>query len=117
MKDLIKYYSLTLFFYAVEITIFKITHGLWIYDIFWLNLSIRTVLVFFFSIIVRNTIFKDSEFFYAKIFGLILISPVLASFVIQMLALAYPLVSVVILKLIGDLISSILVFIILKRIS
>jgi hypothetical protein len=117
MKDLIKYYSLTLIFYAIEITIFKITHTSWVYDIFWLNLLLRTVLVFFFSIIVRNTIFKDSKFFYAKIFGLILISPVLASFVIKLLTLIYPLVSLVILKLIGDLISSILVFIILKRIS
>ena len=117
MKDLIKYYSLTLFFYAIEITIFKITHSLWLYDIFWLNLSIRTVLVFFFSIIVRNTIFKNSEFFYAKIFGLILFSPVLASLVIKILTLIYPFVSVIILKLIGDLLSSILVFFILKRIS
>lgn len=117
MKDLVKYYSLTLAFYSVEIAIFKSAYGLWVYDVFWLNMLIRIILVSFFSIIVRNTIFKDSRFFYIKISGLILISPLISSSLLKIFTIMYPMVWILILKVISDLVSSLLVFFMLKKIA
>lgn len=117
MGDLIKYYSLTLIFYFFEIVIFKYALQTWVYDIFWLNMFLRIVLVTFFSIIIRNTIFKDSNFFYIKFLGLILINPLTASLLLKTLIVLYPAYSPVVLKVVSDLISSLITFAALKKIA
>ena len=117
MKDLIKYYSLTLAFYLVEIATFKSAYNIWVYDIFWLNMLIRIILVSFFSVIVRSTIFKGSSFFYIKISGLILISPLLSSSLLKFFTIMYPMVWILTLKVISDFVSSLLVFFMLKKIA
>lgn len=117
MNDAIKYYLLTLIFYVIEIILFILLYKVWIYDIFWLNLILRVALVTFFSIIVRNVIFKDSKNFYIKFLGLIVLSPFSASLFLKLLTLFFPTVLVVILKLLSDLISSILVFLAIKKIA
>tara|TARA_B100000768_G_scaffold182020_1_gene208490 strand:- start:3778 stop:4131 length:354 start_codon:yes stop_codon:yes gene_type:complete len=117
MNDLIKYYSLTIVFYLLEIALFQIALSSWVYDIFWLNMILRTVLVFFFSIIVRNTIFKDSKFFYIKFIGLILASPIAASSLLKLLTILYPMTLIIGLKIIADLITSIMVFFVIKKVA
>ena len=117
MRDLIKYYSLTIIFYVIEITLFISFYKIWVCDIFWLNLMLRTALVAFFSVIVRNVIFKDSKNFYIKFLGLIVLSPFSASLFLKLLTIFFPTVLVVMLKLVSDLISSILVFLALKKIA
>jgi len=117
MKDLVNYYFLTSIFYLFEIFVFKLILQIWIYDIFWLNMLIRMTLVTFFSIIVRNTIFKDSKFFYMKFFVLILINPLAASLLLKTLTVLYPACVTIVLKVISDLISSLITFIVLKKIT
>ena len=117
MTDLIKYYSLTLAFYLIEIFLFQIALNKWVFDIFWLNLILRMTLVSFFSIVVRNTIFKKSKFFYLKFLGLIIVSPVFASFLLKLLTILYPTELIILLKVISDFISSLFVFFALKKIA
>ena len=117
MGDLIKYYSLTIIFYFFEIVLFNYALPEWKYDIFWLNMFLRMSLVTFFSVIVRNTIFKDSKFFYIKFLGLILINPLAASIILKTLTVIYPVYMTIVLKVISDLISSIITFIALKKIA
>ena len=117
MNDFLKYYSLTLAFYLIEIFLFQIAINNWIYDIFWLNLILRMTLVSFFSIIVRNTIFKNSKFFYLKFLGLIIVSPVFASFLLKLSTILYPTELIILLKVTSDLISSLFVFFALKKIT
>jgi len=116
MSDLIKYYSITLVFYLLELIIFQTALSSWVYDIFWLNMLIRTILVFFFSILIKNMIFVDSKFFYVKFLGLILINPIAASSLLKLMTILYPMTLIIILKFISDLISSLVVFFILKKI-
>ena len=115
MGDLIKYYFLTLIFYFFEIIIFSYALQTWVYDIFWLNMFLRMTLVTFFSIIIRNTIFRDSKFFYLKSLGLILINPLTASLLLETLIILYPEYTPVILKVISDLVSSLITFAALKK--
>ncbi len=117
MNNFIKYYSITLVFYLLEIIIFQTAINSWIYDIFWLNMLIRTVLVFFFSIIIKNMIFIDSKFFYAKFLVLILISPIAASSLLKLLTILYPMTLIIALKFVSDLISSLVLFFILKKVA
>ena len=74
----------------MEIVIFQIAIKEWVYDIFWLNIVLRMTLVSVFSIIVRNTIFKGSKFFYSKFLGLIIASPLAASILLKILTILYP---------------------------
>ena len=117
MSVLIKYYSLTLIFYILEIVIFQLALKTWIYDIFWLNMILRMALVSFFSIIVKNIIFKDSKFFYVKFFTIILISPLVASALLKLLMILYPKTLIIFLKFVSDLISSLIVYLVIKRIA
>ena len=117
MLDLIKYYSISLVFYLFEIILFQAALGSWIYDIFWLNMLLRTVLVFFVSIIFKKTIFKDSKFFYVKFLVLVLASPIAASSLLKLLTILYPMTLIVALKFISDLILSFVVFFTLKKIA
>jgi hypothetical protein len=117
MNDFLKYYSLTLVFYLFEIVIFQAAIKEWVYDIFWLNIILRMTLVAVFSIIVRNTIFKGSKFFYSKFLVLIIASPLVASILLKILTILYAGTLVIALKVISDLISSLMVFLILKKIN
>jgi len=117
MNVLIKYYLITFIFYILEIIIFQLTIKAWIYDIFWLNMILRLALVSFFSIIVRNTIFKDSNLFYVKFFTLILLSPLAASTLLKFLTILYPTILIVLLKFISDLISSVIVYLLIRKIA
>tara|TARA_B100000963_G_scaffold350154_1_gene360062 strand:- start:9448 stop:9801 length:354 start_codon:yes stop_codon:yes gene_type:complete len=117
VREFIKYYSLTIIFYLFEVALFHYLLKVWVYDIFWLNMLLRMILVAFFSIIVRNTIFKNSKFFYIKFLGLILINPLVASMLLKILTILYPISTIIFLKVISDLISSLITFIALKKIA
>ena len=115
MRDIFIYYQINLLFYIVEIVSFTFLYTIWPYDIFWLNALIRGFLSLFFSIIVRKTIFKDSKNFYAKFFFLVLLSPIASSTVLKILIGMFSHVEVWILKIIGDVVISIISFFILKN--
>ncbi len=115
MRDIFIYYQINLLFYIVEIVSFTFLYTIWPYDIFWLNALIRGFLSLFFSIIVRKTIFKDSKNFYVKFFFLVLLSPIASSTVLKILIGMFSHVEVWILKIIGDVIISIISFFILKN--
>tara|TARA_B100000925_G_scaffold113121_1_gene83728 strand:+ start:2414 stop:2791 length:378 start_codon:yes stop_codon:yes gene_type:complete len=115
MRDIFIYYQINLLFYIVEIVSFTFLYTIWPYDIFWLNALIRGFLSLFFSIIVRKTIFKDSKNFYVKFFFLVLLSPIASSTVLKILIGMFSHVEVWILKIIGDVVISIISFFILKN--
>ena len=115
MRDIFIYYQINLLFYIVEIVSFTFLYTIWPYDIFWLNALIRGFLSLFFSIIVRKTIFKDSKNFYIKFFFLVLLSPIASSTVLKILIGMFSHVEVWILKIIGDVVISIISFFILKN--
>ena len=115
MRDIFIYYQINLLFYIVEIVSFTFLYNIWPYDIFWLNALIRGFLSLFFSIIVRKTIFKDSKNFYVKFFFLVLLSPIASSTVLKILIGMFSHVEVWILKIIGDVVISIISFFILKN--
>ena len=115
MRDIFIYYQINLLFYIVEIVSFTFLYTIWPYDIFWLNALIRGFLSLFFSIIVRKTIFKDSKNFYVKFFFLVLLSPIASSTVLKILIGMFSHVEVWILKIIGDVVISIISFFLLKN--
>ena len=115
MRDIFIYYQINLLFYIVEIVSFTFLYNIWPYDIFWLNALIRGFLSLFFSIIVRKTIFKYSKNFYIKFFFLVLLSPIASSTVLKILIGMFSHVEVWILKIIGDVVISIISFFILKN--
>ena len=117
MKSFFTYYFLTLVFYLVEITIFALLFNSWKFDIFWLNIMLRSVLAIIFSIFVRNLIFTKTTFFYAKIFVLILLNPFLSSLLLKLLIVFSLPIEVLLVKFLSDLLTSILIFFILKKIS
>jgi len=117
MVDLLKYYLLTLSLYVFEIFLFKTIYPSWEYDLFWLNTIVRLCFVIFFAIVIRNIIFKEADNFYLKFSILIIINPILASSVLKIFSAFYFGVEILILKFGADLISSLIIFFILKRIT
>ena len=117
MKSFFVYYFLTLLFYLVEISLFAIFYVSWRYDIFWLNITLRSFLVIIFSIIVRNLIFTTTRHFYLKFFILALFNPLLSSALLKLFTLSLLSIEVLVLKFVADLVNSILIFLILKKIS
>lgn len=117
MKSFFVYYFLTLLFYLVEISLFSIFYISWRYDIFWLNITLRSLLVIIFSILIRNLIFTTIRHFYLKFFILVLFNPLLSSTILKLFTLPLLSINVLVLKFFADLITSILIFLILKKIS
>ena len=117
MKSFFVYYFLTLLFYLVEISLFAIFYVSWRYDIFWLNITLRSFLVIIFSIIVRKLIFTTTRHFYLKFFILVLFNPLLSSALLKLFTLSLLSIEVLVLKFVADLVNSILIFLILKKIS
>lgn len=114
-KDIFIYYLINLVFYMVEIVSFTFLYSIWPYDIFWLNSFIRGFLSIFFSIIARRIIFKDSKSFYAKFFFLVLLSPIASSTVLKIFIELFNQIEIWMLKIMGDIIISIISFFILKK--
>ena len=115
MKDLLNYYLLTFAFYLIEILLFTNIYAVWKHDIFWLNILIRFTLALVFSIIVRNIIFNGVNHFYLKYFVLVLFNPLLSSSLLKLSTIFFPMLGVVILKILTDLISSLFIFFTLKK--
>ncbi len=115
MRTFLKYYILTFIFYVSEIYIFKLALNLWKYDIFWLNACIRGILVGFFAVIVRRILFTDSENFYVKFSFLVISSPVISSVLLKILILNN--FDIILNKIIADIVSSLIIFMMLKKIS
>tara|TARA_X000000368_G_scaffold389724_1_gene352416 strand:- start:2864 stop:3214 length:351 start_codon:yes stop_codon:yes gene_type:complete len=115
MKDIFIYYQIILIFYIVEIVSFTFLYAIWPYDVFWLNAFIRGFLSIFFSIIARKIIFKNSKNFYTKFFFLVLLSPIASSTILKIFIGLFDQVEIWILKIIGDMIISIISFLILKN--
>ena len=115
--QLLIYYSLTLIFYIFEIFLFKTIHPIWEFDIFWLNASLRFTLVIFFSLAIRHLLFRDSEYFYPKFLILIILNPIVASFMLKGLTEYYLTIDILILKFISDLLSSFLFYIALRKVT
>jgi hypothetical protein len=112
----IKYYGLTLIFYILEIFIFKYALDLWMYDIFWLNILIRVILVIVYAFIVRNLLFSAARNFYTKFSILILLNPLVSSTLLKILIVSGEEFDVILLKIFADLVTSILVYKILRKI-
>ena len=117
MKDFLIYYSLVLTFYIIEIIFFSIAYESWEHDVFWLNMGIRSVLVFIFSILVKNIIFQKTEYFYIKFSVLVVLNPLLSSLILKLFTVIYPLIAIIVLKFLADLICSFIVFFAMKKLS
>ena len=117
MKDFIIYYSLTLFFYSIEVYLFNEIYQGWAYDIFWLNICLKVVFITIFSILAKELIYKDSKNFYTKFFTLVTLNPLFSSSLLKVFLMANSGFGVLIIKIISDLITSIIQFFILKKIK
>lgn len=115
MSEIFSYYSLNLFFYLIEIYLFKSIYMHWPYDVFFLNAGIRGILSIFFSILVRKIIFKESKNFYIKIFLIVLLNPIASSTMLKIFIELFSGIEVWVLKIMGDIIISLIAFIILKK--
>lgn len=115
MKKIFIYYLINLLFYIVEIVSFTILYSIWIYDVFWLNLSIRGFLSIFFSIVTKKLIFKDSKNFYTKFFLIVMLNPLASSSILKIFIGLFGQTEIWILKIIGDLIVSLIGFLILIK--
>lgn len=114
-KDIFIYYLIILVFYIVEIVSFSFLYLTWSYDVFWLNASIRGFLSIFFSIIAKKIIFKDSKHFYTKFFFLVLLSPIASSTILIIFIELFDQVEIWMLKIMGDIVVSIISFFILRK--
>ena len=117
MKSFLIYYILTLAFYLVEIITFVYLYSSWQYDVFWLNLTLRLILVLIFSIVISNLIFATTKYFYVKFSVLVLCNPFLSSVLLKLFLLSLLSINVLILKFVADLITSIFIFYVLKKIA
>lgn len=117
MKSFLTYYLLTLLFYLVEISIFSFLYASWQYDVFWLNITVRSILVIIFSIIIRKLVFDKTKYFYLKFFVLVLLNPLLSSLLLKLFTLLLLSIEVLLLKFVADLITSVFIFCILKKVS
>ena len=115
MSTFLNYYILTFIFYVIEIYVFKLTLEIWEYDVFWLNVCIRGILVTFFAVIVRKILFADSENFYIKFLFLVISSPLISSILLKILILNN--FDIIFNKIIADILSSLIIFMMLKKIS
>ena len=114
-KDIFIYYLIILVFYIVEIVSFSFLYLTWSYDVCWLNASIRGFLSIFFSIIAKKLIFKDSKNFYTKFFFLVLLSPIASSTILIIFIELFDQVEIWMLKIMGDIVVSIISFFILRK--
>jgi hypothetical protein len=118
MKNFFIYYSLSLFFYIIEIISFFYIYPFWSFDIFWLNAIIRLSLVLVFSIIIKKILFKATYNFFKKFFSLVIIIPLFASLFLKILFIFLgDNTNIVLLKLISDIASSLILYVVLRRIS
>ena len=114
-KDIFIYYLIILVFYIVEIVSFSFLYLTCSYDVFWLNASIRGFLSIFFSVIAKKIIFKDSKNFYTKFFFLVLLSPIASSTILIIFIELFDQVEIWMLKIMGDIVVSIISFFILRK--
>jgi len=114
-KDIFIYYLIILVFYIVEIVSFSFLYLTWPYDVFWLNALIRGFLSIFFSVIAKKIIFKDSKNFYTKFFFLVLLSPIASSTILIIFIELFNQVEIWMLKIMGDIVISIISFFILRK--
>ena len=114
-KDIFIYYLIILVFYIVEIVSFSFLYLTWPYDVFWLNALIRGFLSIFFSVIAKKIIFKDSKNFYTKFFFLVLLSPIASSTILIIFIELFNKVEIWMLKIMGDIVISIISFFILRK--
>lgn len=116
MIDTLKYYSITAFFYIIEIIIFNSLILIWANYVLLINFSIRIMIIFFFVITIRAKIFSQSERFYEKISFLLIINPLVSSFILSILLSLFVGQEILHLKIASDLFNSILFYILLKKI-
>ncbi len=115
METFLKYYAIAFIFYVAEIYIFKFSLSVWSYDIFWLNILIRSILSSLSAVILRKILFSNSANFYIKFAILIISSPLISSILLKVLLLNN--LDVIFTKIVADLLSSLIIFVLLKKIS
>ena len=118
MKNFLTYYSLTLFFYIIEIIGFFFIYPLWSFDIFWLNAILRLSLVLIFAVVIKKVLFEGTYNFFKKFFSLVIIIPLFTSSFLKILFIFYgDTTNIILLKLLSDIASSLILYIVLRRIS
>jgi len=116
MRELFVYYFLSAIFYFAEIILFSLVYKDWYYDIFWLNILLKTISLIMFALTSRWIIFYKAQHFYKKFFAIqAILNPIFASVLLKMLILLTPTNNVVIIKFISDLFTSIVFFKVLKK--
>lgn len=117
MKQVIKYYFITIIFYIIELSAFSFAINLWHGNLFWLNLIIRFLIVIFFTIFIRKIIFYEAENFYRKIFILLALNPLIASLFLKLFIASISGLNILFVKLLADIINSLLFYLILKKVT
>ena len=118
MKNFLIYYSVTLFFYLIEVIGFIYIYPFWSFDIFWLNAILRLSLVLVFSIVIQKILFKETLLFFRKFFSLVIVIPIFASLFLKLLFMFFgDSTNIVLLKLISDIASSLILYLVLRKIS
>lgn len=117
MRNLVKYYFYVLFCYSIEIVTFYFSLKYWSYDVIWLNLIVRLFFTSLFAVTVKKAIFSQSVTFYKTFFTLAALNPIFSSGALTVLVTIFLNVELLYLKLIGDLFTSLIFYIVLKKTS
>ena len=117
MKDLIFYYFFILFFYVIELYAFKLLLPVWNEDVFWLNITIRLICSIVSGIFIIRYLFSQTKNIYTKYIALSILNPISSSFLLKVLIFWFGTFDVVVLKLLADILNSLVLFFLLKKIS
>ena len=116
MRNFLIFYSLTLSIYIVEISLFSYLIDFYDLSILLINGTLRFFLAIIFTILVRILVFKHTENFYIKFIPLIIINPIASSLMLSILVFLLDF-KIIFLKIFADLIVSLSLYFVMKRLS
>lgn len=119
MKNILFYYLFISICYFAEITLFLLIFPLWDFDVIWLNLSLRAIFVVLFALTLQRYLYRSAVGFYRKFFLLAILNPLFSSILLKIFIVALWHIDNLLLyvKLLSDVINSLLFYYILKKIA
>ena len=113
MNDALKYYSLIIICYLIELYIFNFFKFSELIKPEIINFFIRFIMVIFAAVLIKIYVFPDKNNFFKIFFFLSIINPLISSISLFFLYKVFE-INIMSAKIIGDILTSILLFIILK---
>ena len=113
MNEIVKYYSLIIICYLIELYLFNLLQFLESIQPEIINFLLRLIMVLFTAGIIRTFVFQERKNFFLLFFSLSLINPFISSVALFILFGLLG-IDIIIAKIIGDVFTSLLLFFVLK---